>query len=142
MNTYIPSAGSIERKWYLVDADGMTLGRLASEVAKVLSGKNKPEYTPFLDCGDNVVIINAAKVKLTGRKADQKVYFHHAYRPGSQTFTTYREAIAKKPCWVVEHAVKGMLPSSNLGRKMGLKLYIYEGSEYKQVAQKPEELKF
>lgn len=142
MNTYMPSAKTIERKWYVVDATGKTLGRLASEVAKVLSGKNKPEYTPFLDMGDYVIIVNAEKIKVTGKKLDQKIYFKHGERIGNAKFTTLREMLRTRPVKVVERAVRGMLPSTKLGDAMYRKLYVYEGAEHNHAAQKPEELTF
>ena len=142
MKTYMPSASSIERKWYVVDAADMTLGRLASEVAKVLRGKNKPEYTPFLDMGDNVIIVNAEKIKVTGKKMEQKNYFRHSAYVGSAKYTTLREMMEKKPVKVIEKAVRGMLPSGRLGDQMYTKLHVYEGPEHKHAAQKPEELKF
>jgi large subunit ribosomal protein L13 len=142
MKTYMPSASSIERKWYVVDAADMTLGRLASEVAKVLRGKNKPEYTPFLDMGDNVIIVNAEKIKVTGKKMEQKIYFRHSAYVGSAKYTTLREMMEKKPVKVIEKAVRGMLPSGRLGDQMYTKLHVYEGPEHKHAAQKPEELKF
>ena len=142
MKTYMPSASSIERKWYVVDAADMTLGRLASEVAKVLRGKNKPEYTPFLDMGDNVIIVNAEKIKVTGKKMEQKIYFRHSAYVGSAKCTTLREMMEKKPVKVIEKAVRGMLPSGRLGDQMYTKLHVYEGPEHKHAAQKPEELKF
>ncbi|SDZ85426.1 large subunit ribosomal protein L13 [Lachnospiraceae bacterium NK3A20] len=142
MNTYMPSAKDIEKKWYVVDATDKTLGRLASEVADVLRGKNKPIYTPFLDCGDNVIVINAAKVKVTGKKLDQKIYFRHSEYIGGSRYTTLREAMEKKPVWVIEHAVRGMLPSTKLGDRLFTKLHVYEGADHNHAAQKPEELNF
>lgn len=142
MKTYMPGAKDIERKWYVVDATDKTLGRLASEIANVLSGKNKPIYTPFLDCGDYVIVINAGKVKVTGRKLDQKIYFRHSEYIGGSRYTTLREALEKKPVWVIEHAVRGMLPSSKLGDKMYTKLHVYEGEDHSHAAQKPEVLDF
>ncbi len=118
MNTFVPSASAIERKWYVVDATDMTLGRLASEVAKVLRGKNKPTFTPFLDTGDYVIIINADKIKVTGKKMDQKIYFRHSDYVGSARYTTLREMMRTKPVRVVEHAVRGMIPQGTLGRQM------------------------
>ena len=141
MKTYMPSAKTIERKWYVVDATDKTLGRLASEVANVLAGKNKPIYTPFLDCGDYVIIINADKVKVTGKKLDQKIYFRHSDYVGGSRFTTLREAMQKKPVWVVEHAVRGMLPKGTLGEQMYKKLFVYAGPEHTNQAQCPVELK-
>ena len=142
MNTFVPSASTIERKWYVVDATDMTLGRLASEVAKVLRGKNKPTFTPFLDTGDYVIIINADKIKVTGKKMDQKIYFRHSDYVGSARYTTLREMMRTKPVRVVEHAVRGMLPQGPLGRQMYRKLYVYQGAEHNHQAQKPELLTF
>ncbi len=142
MKTAIVNPATIERKWYVVDATNMTLGRLASEVAKVLRGKNKPIFTPFLDMGDYVIIVNADKVKVTGRKLDQKIYYHHSGYVGGLKQTTLREMMARKPERVVELAVKGMLPKGPLGRQVYTKLYVYAGPEHKQAAQKPEVLTF
>ena len=142
MKTAIVNPATIERKWYVVDATNMTLGRLASEVAKVLRGKNKPIFTPFLDMGDYVIIVNADKVKVTGRKLDQKIYYHHSGYVGGLKQTTLREMMARKPERVVELAVKGMRPKGPLGRQMYTKLYVYAGPEHKQAAQKPEVLTF
>ena len=142
MKTYIPSAATIERKWYVVDATDMTLGRLASEVAKVLRGKNKPTYTPFLDTGDYVIVINAGKISVTGKRLDQKIYFRHSEYVGSGKYTTLREMLRTRPVKVIEKAVKGMLPSGPLGRQMYTKLYVYEGAEHNHAAQKPEVLTF
>ena len=142
MKTFIPSANAIEKKWYVVDATDMTLGRLASEVAKILRGKHKPTYTPFLDTGDYVIIVNAEKIKVTGKKLDQKIYFRHSEYVGSAKYTTLREMMRTKPVKVVEKAVRGMLPSGRLGDEMYTKLFVYEGPEHKHAAQKPEELKF
>ena len=142
MKTAIVNPATIERKWYVVDATNMTLGRLASEVAKVLRGKNKPIFTPFLDMGNYVIIVNADKVKVTGRKLDQKIYYHHSGYVGGLKQTTLLEMMARKPERVVELAVKGMLPKGPLGRQMYTKLYVYAGPEHKQAAQKPEVLTF
>ena len=142
MNSYVATASTIDRKWYVVDAEGKTLGRLASEVAKVLRGKNKPTYTPFLDCGDYVIIVNAEKIKVTGKKLDQKIYYHHSDYVGGMKETTLREMLAKKPEKVVELAVKGMLPKGPLGREMFTKLHVYAGAEHPHTAQKPEVLTF
>ena len=136
------SPSTIDRKWYVVDATNMTLGRLASEVAKVLRGKNKPIFTPHMDTGDNVIIINAEKVKVTGKKLDQKIYYHHSEYVGGMKETTLREKMAKKPEQVVELAVKGMLPKGPLGRQMFKKLHVYAGPEHAHAAQKPEVLTF
>ena len=132
----------IERKWYGVDAAGYTLGRLASEVAKVLRGKNKPEFTPHIDTGDYVIVVNAKDVKVTGKKMDQKIYYNHSDYVGGMRETTLAEMMAKKPEKVIELAVKGMLPKGPLGRSMIKKLRVYAGPEHEQQAQKPEELKF
>ena len=142
MKTFMPSQATIERKWYVVDATDMTLGRLASEVAKVLRGKNKAIFTPHIDCGDNVIVINASKIKVTGKKMDQKIYYHHSDYVGGMKETTLREMLAKKPEKVVELAVKGMLPKGPLGRQMYTKLHVYAGPEHNQAAQKPEVLTF
>jgi large subunit ribosomal protein L13 len=142
MKTYMPSASAIEKKWYVVDATDMTLGRLASEVAKVLRGKNKPIFTPNLDTGDYVIVINASKVKVTGKKLDQKVYYKHSDYVGGMKEETLREKLAKKPEQVVELAVKGMLPKGPLGRQMFTKLFVYAGAEHEHAAQKPEVLTF
>ena len=142
MKTYTANPDKIERKWYVVDAEGQTLGRLAAEVAKVLRGKNKPEFTPHIDTGDNVIVINAEKIKVTGKKLDQKVYYHHSDYVGGMKETTLREMMAKKPEQVIELAVKGMLPKGPLGRSMYTKLFVYAGPEHKHEAQKPEALTF
>ncbi|MBE5996806.1 MAG: 50S ribosomal protein L13 [Lachnospiraceae bacterium] len=142
MKTYMANPDKIERKWYVVDAAGQELGRMSSEIAKVLRGKNKPEYAPFQDLGDYVIVVNAAKVKVTGKKLDQKIYYHHSDYVGGMKETTLREMLAKKPEFVIEHAVKGMLPKGPLGSKCIGKLHVYAGAEHEQQAQKPEELKF
>ena len=142
MKTYMANPDKIERKWYVVDAEGQTLGRLAAEVAKVLRGKNKPEFTPHIDTGDNVIVINAEKIKVTGKKLDQKVYYHHSDYVGGMKETTLREMMAKKPEQVIELAVKGMLPKGPLGRTMIKKLLVYAGAEHAHQAQKPEVLTF
>lgn len=142
MKTYMASPDKIERKWYVVDAAGYTLGRLASEVAKVLRGKNKPEFTPHIDTGDYVIVINAKDVKVTGKKMLQKVYYNHSDYVGGMKETTLAEMMDKKPEKVIELAVKGMLPKGPLGRSMIKKLHVYAGSEHAHQAQKPEELKF
>ncbi len=142
--TYIAKKAEIERKWFVVDAADMTLGRLASEVATVLRGKHKPIYTPFLDTGDNVIIVNADKIKVTGKKLDQKLYRKHSEYVGGFKETTLREMMNKKPEEVIKLAVKGMLPKNSLGRNMLKKLFVYAGSEHKHQAQNPEvlEIKF
>lgn len=142
MKTFMASASSIDRKWYVVDATGYTLGRLASEVAKVLRGKNKPTYTPSMDTGDYVIVVNAEKVKVTGKKLDQKVYYRHSEYVGSLKETTLREMLNKHPERVIESAVKGMLPRGPLGREMYTKLHVYAGPDHKHEAQKPEVLTF
>ena len=140
MKSFMASPSTIEREWYVVDATGHTLGRLASEVAKILRGKNKPIYTPHIDTGDYVVIINADKIKVTGKKMDQKIYYHHSDYVGGMKETTLREKMAKKPEDVIYLAVKGMLPKGPLGRSMIKKLHVYAGPEHKQQAQQPKAL--
>ena len=142
MKTYMATEATIDRKWYVVDAAGMTLGRLASEVAKILRGKNKPIFTPHMDTGDYVIIVNAEKIKVTGKKLDQKIYYHHSDYVGGMKETTLKEKLAKKPEQVIELAVKGMLPKGPLGRQMYRKLFVYAGPEHKHAAQKPETLTF
>ena len=142
MKTFMASPATINRKWYVVDAAGMTLGRLASEAAKILRGKNKPIFTPHMDTGDYVIIVNAEKVKVTGRKLDQKIYYHHSEYVGGMKETTLKEMMAKKPEKVMELAVRGMLPKGPLGRSMIKKLHVYAGPEHEQAAQKPEALEF
>ena len=142
MDTYMASASDIDRKWYVVDAEGQTLGRLASRVAAVLRGKHKPTYTPFLDTGDYVIIVNAEKIKVTGKKLDNKIYKRHSDYVGGLKTQTLRQKLAKKPEEVFELAVKGMLPKGPLGRQMFKKLHVYAGAEHGHAAQKPEELKF
>ncbi|NTW70734.1 MAG: 50S ribosomal protein L13 [Eubacteriaceae bacterium] len=137
-STVMAKSGTVERKWILVDADGQTLGRLASQVASILRGKNKPIYTPHVDAGDFVIIINAEKIVLTGKKLDQKMYRRHTGHPGGLKEVTYRKLIAEKPEFVVEKAIKGMLPHTILGRQMFRKLKVYSGSEHPHAAQKPE----
>ena len=140
MKTFMASPATIDRKWYVVDAEGMTLGRLASEVAKVLRGKNKPIFTPHIDTGDYVIVVNAEKVKVTGKKLLQKVYYNHSDYVGGMKETTLKDMLAKKPTYVVEHAVKGMLPKGPLGRQMMSKLHVYAGENHGHEAQKPEVL--
>ena len=142
MKSYMASAATIERKWYVVDATGYTLGRLASEVAKVLRGKNKTIYTPHVDTGDYVIVVNADKIKVTGKKLDQKIYYHLSDYVGGMKETPLREMMDKKPERVIELAVKGMLPKGPLGRQMYKKLFVYAGPDHKQAAQKPEVLTF
>ena len=142
MQTYMANPDKIERKWYVVDADGCTLGRLASGVASVLRGKNKPQFTPHIDTGDYVIVVNAEKVKVTGKKLEQKIYYNHSDYVGGMRETTLKEMLAKKPERVIELAVKGMLPKGPLGRSMYTKLFVYAGPEHKHEAQKPEALTF
>ena len=142
MKSYMASPATIERKWYVVDATGYTLGRLASEVAKVLRGKNKAIFTPHIDTGDYVIVVNAEKIKVTGKKLDQKIYYRHSDYVGGMKEATLREMLAKKPEKVIELAVKGMLPKGPLGRQMYTKLYVYAGPDHKHAAQKPEVLTF
>ena len=142
MRTYVAKPAEIERKWYVVDATGYTLGRLASEVAKVLRGKNKPIFTPNFDTGDYVIIVNAEKIKVTGKKMNQKVYFQHSDYVGGVRETSLKEMLDKHPERVLEFAVKGMLPKGPLGRDMYKKLFVYAGPDHKHEAQKPEALTF
>ena len=142
MQTYMANPDKIERKWYVVDAEGCTLGRLASGVASVLRGKNKPQFTPHVDTGDYVIVVNADKIKVTGKKMAQKIYYNHSDYVGGMKETTLKEMMAKKPEKVVELAVKGMLPKGPLGREMYTKLFVYAGPEHKHAAQKPEVLTF
>ena len=142
MKTFMASPATIERKWYVVDAEGKTLGRLAAEVAKVLRGKNKAIFTPHIDTGDYVIVVNAEKIKVTGKKMDQKIYYRHSNYVGGMEETTLKEMLAKHPERVIEHAVKGMLPKGPLGREMYKKLFVYAGPEHKHEAQKPEVLTF
>ncbi len=142
MNTFMPNPEKVERKWYVVDAAGMTLGRLSSEVAKILRGKNKPEFTPHCDCGDYVIVINAEKIAVTGKKMDQKIYYHHSDYVGGMKEQTLREKLNRKPEEVIELAVKGMLPKGPLGRQMYKKLHVYAGAEHAHAAQKPEVITF
>ena len=136
------SSATVDRKWYVVDAEGMTLGRLASEVAKVLRGKNKPTFTPHVDTGDYVIVVNAEKIAVTGKKMDQKIYYSHSDYVGGLKSATLKEMLAKHPERVIEHAVKGMLPKGPLGREMYTELFVYAGPDHKHAAQKPEALTF
>ena len=142
MSTFMAKAGQVDRKWYVIDAAGKPLGRVAVEAAVLLRGKHKPEYTPHVDCGDHVIIINCAEAVLTGKKLDQKIYYHHSDYVGGMKETTLKEKLAKKPEQVIELAVKGMLPKGPLGRQMYTKLHVYAGPEHKHAAQKPEVLTF
>ena len=140
MKSFMASPSTIERKWYVVDATGHTLGRLASEIASILRGKNKPTYTPHIDTGDYVIVVNADKIQVTGKKLDQKVYYNHSDYVGGMKETTLREKMAKKPEDVIYLAVKAMLPKGPLGREMITKLHVYAGADHKHQAQKPEVL--
>ena len=140
MSTYFPGAGEITRKWFVVDAEGQTLGRLAARVARVLTGKENPRYTPFLDTGDHVVIINAGKVRVTGMKAEKKMYHRVTGYPGGLRSEEFRKRFARKPESVVEDAITGMLPHTKLGRAMASKLKVYRGDQHPHQAQKPEKL--
>ncbi|MGG7163031.1 50S ribosomal protein L13 [Clostridium ihumii] len=140
MKSYLAKPNEVQKKWYVVDVEGMPLGRAASQIASILRGKNKPEFTPHVDTGDYVVVINAEKIVLTGKKLDQKMLRHHSLYPGGLKETPYREALAKKPEFVFEEAVRRMLPSGVLGRKMLKKLTVYRGAEHKNHAQNPEVL--
>ena len=142
MKTFMASPATIDRKWYVVDAEGKTLGRLASEVAKVLRGKNKPIFTPHIDTGDYVIVVNAEKIKVTGKKLDQKVYYRHSGYVGGIKETTLKEMLNKHPERVIEFAVKGMLPKGPLGRQMYTKLFVYAGPDHKHAVHKPEALTF
>lgn len=141
-DTYIAKSSEVQKKWYIVNAEGQTLGRLAAEVAKVLRGKNKPVYTPHVDTGDFVIVVNAEKIKLTGKKLRDKIYFHHTGYPGGGKYATAGEWLKKFPERVVEHAVKGMLPKNKLGADLFRKLHVFAGEKHPYAAQKPEELKF
>ncbi len=138
MKTFMAKAQEVERKWYVVDANGKTLGRLASEVAKILRGKNKPIYTPHVDTGDHVIVVNADKIHLTGKKLDQKLYRKHSQYPGGLKEIPYRQLMEKRPTVAVYQAVKGMLPKNSLGRKMLKKLRVYAGPDHNHEAQQPE----
>ena len=141
MKTYMPTASEIERKWYVIDAADQTLGRLATQIATVLRGKHKPIYTPYLDTGDYVIVVNAEQVKVTGKKLEEKIYWHHTGWIGGQKKTSLKRMLQIHPERVVEHAVKGMLPKGPLGRQMYRKLHVYAGPEHPHAAQKPEEMK-
>ena len=140
MNTFMQKKETVDRKWYVIDAEGQTLGRLATKVATVLKGKHKPTYTPHVDCGDYVIVINASKVVLTGNKLNDKMYYNHSRYAGGLRERNAQEMITKYPEEMVERAVKGMLPKGPLGRQKNRKFFVYAGSEYEQVAQKPEVL--
>lgn len=140
MNTYMAKAEDVQRKWYVVDAEGVVLGRLATQIATILRGKHKPIYTPHVDTGDYVIVVNADKVVLTGKKLDQKVYYSHSGFPGGLKETVYRRLMSEKPEFVIKHAVVGMLPKGPLGRQMAKKLKVYAGAEHEHAAQNPETL--
>jgi large subunit ribosomal protein L13 len=140
MKSYMARALEVERKWYVVDAEGQTLGRLATEVAGILRGKNKPQYTPHVDTGDFVVVVNAEKVVVTGRKAEQKVYRRHSGYPGGLKTTTYEQMLERRPTEILRRAVKGMMPKTRLARQQLRKLKIYAGSEHPHAAQNPQTL--
>jgi len=140
LNTYMAKASDVQRKWYVVDAEGVVLGRLASQVASILRGKNKPIYTPHVDTGDYVIILNADKVVLTGKKLDQKIYYKHSGFAGGLKETPYRRLLAEKPEFAVQKAIIGMLPKGPLGRKMAKKMKVYAGTEHEHAAQQPEVL--
>ena len=140
MSTYFPKEGEIARKWYVVDASNQPLGRLATRVARILSGKDNPRYTPFIDTGDHVIVINAEKVKLTGLKADSKVYRHYTGFPGGLREEEFTKRLQRKPELIVEEAIRGMLPKSKMGRAMASKLQVYKGDQHPHQAQKPEVL--
>ena len=141
MNTFMQKKETVERKWYVIDAEGVALGRLATKVATVLKGKHKPTYTPHIDCGDYVIVVNAEKVKLTGKKLTDKKYYNHSGYPGGLRERTAKTMIAQYPEEMVERAVRGMLPKGRLGREMGKKLFVYAGPDHKHAAQKPSEMK-
>lgn len=138
MKTFMAKPAEVEHKWYVIDATGLTLGRLATAAANILRGKNKPEYTPYVDTGDYLIIVNAEKIKVTGKKLDQKIYFKHSKYVGSSKFTTLREMLEKHPERVVEHAVRGMIPHGVLGDAQFKKLHVYVGPDHEHAAQKPE----
>ena len=140
MKSFVASPSTIDRKWYVVDATGHTLGRLSSEVAKILRGKNKPTYTPSIDTGDYVIVVNADKIKVSGNKLNDKIYYSHSDHVGGLKSITLKDLLAKDSTEVIKHAVKGMLPKGPLGRSMFTKLFVYAGPDHKQQAQKPEEL--
>lgn len=141
LKTYSAKEGEVKRDWYIVDADGQTVGRLATKVASVLRGKHKPQFTPHTDTGDFVVVINAEKIKLTGKREDQKEYYYNTLYPGGARFTKFKDMRATHPDRIVEHAVKGMLPKNSLGRRTGMKLKVYAGAEHPHAAQQPKPLK-
>ena len=141
MSTYFPKAGEIARKWYVVDASGLALGRVASQVARILMGKENPKYTPFIDTGDHVVVINAEKLKTTGMKSEQKVYQHYTGYPGGLRTEEFKKRLVRKPELIIEDAVKRMLPKTKMGTQMLTKLKVYKGDKHPHQAQKPQDLK-
>lgn len=140
-DTYMQKKESVERAWYVIDAEGQSLGRVAAKVAHILRGKNKPTFTPHIDCGDNVIVINASKVKLTGNKLNDKIYYDHSGYTGGLRERTAKVMLESYPEEMMERAIKGMLPHNRLGRKMGKKLFVYRGNEHKHIAQQPKEMK-
>lgn len=140
--TISANAATVQKEWIVVNAEGAVLGRLTSQIAKILRGKHKPSFTPHVDCGDNVIVINAEKVRLTGKKMTDKVYTRHTGHPGGQRFATPRELLNKHPQRIIEHAVKGMLPKNRLGRSIYTNLHVYVGGEHPHAAQQPKEIKF
>jgi len=140
MRSYVPKVGSFQKRWYVVDASGKTLGRLATQIAKIIRGKNKPIYTPHLDTGDYVIVVNAEKVALTGKKWDKKEYRWYTGYPGGLKRLTYRQLLARHPERIIEHAVRGMLPKNRLGRKLARHLFVYRGKKHPHQAQKPEKI--
>lgn len=138
MKTYVPKEGEVQRKWLLIDAEGQVLGRVAAEAAKILRGKHKPQYTPYLDCGDHVIIINAAKARVTGNKGQDKMYYRHSGYPGGITEVNYNTMMARHPTRAMELAVKGMLPHNRLGRAIGRHLRVYAGAEHPHQGQDPQ----
>lgn len=142
MKTYVPKEGEVKKNWFVIDAEGKVLGRVAAEAAKLLRGKHKPQYTPYLDCGDHVIIINAEKAVVTGKKLDQKMYYRHSQYPGGLTEYSYRNLVAKHPTRAMYLAVKGMLPHNRLGRKLATHIRVYAGSEHPHIAQNPQVYSF
>ncbi len=140
--TISANAATVQKEWIVVNAEGAVLGRLTSQIAKILRGKHKPSFTPHVDCGDNVIVINAEKIRLTGKKMTDKVYTRHTGHPGGQRFATPRELLNKHPERIIEHAVKGMLPKNRLGRSIYTNLHVYVGGEHPHAAQQPKEIKF
>lgn len=140
--TISANKATVQKAWFVVDAENQVLGRVCSEIAKIIRGKHKPSYTPHVDCGDQVIVINADKIRLTGKKMTDKVYIRHTGYPGGQRFATPREVLAKNPRGVVESAVKGMLPKNRLGRSLFNNLFVYAGTEHPHAAQQPKEIKF